>query len=523
MKNKFYLLSLTALLTFSSIAQNTSDFSENIKWKTLDKSKKAPDPTIIGASEADFFLINTVKRKEYLEKYNVNTLTLKDSKILDLRYKDKKLELQNTFLANGTPILLTSFYNKKTKKNYLFYHTVNPDNLAISKPNLIGEKTFDKKGMWSRYYANLLVGITLTSTKSESINFLSYPDSKKSIEDKQDRAYIGKIFDENFKEISSCTYNIPFENYSIRERQLGENGAIYILVDKLKENPQSAKKLFKGSRYIYESTHVLVVDTENGELEQFPIKLETEKISKITLTPLKNGGLSVTGLTSGTRGVKGSFSILFDAEMEEVNNTTHIFEDDFITSTWSEKAKAKIDKKNKKKNKKGKKPITPKFYNYYIDHVIELSDGSVTMLAEQYYVRVVTRTSTVNGQTTTTTTYYYYYNDIIAINYDKDGELAWEKVIKKKQYSVNDGGYFLSYFIVEDDDYIHLIYNEGMTAVKVTLDPEGETTKENIIRFTEEKRMRLVPKNCSEMGDGEVFLYARGRKGSKFGTLNLNE
>ena len=79
------------------------------------------------------------------------------------------------------------------------------------------------------------------------------------------------------------------------------------------------------------------------------------------------------------------------------------------------------------------------------------------------------------------------------------------------------------YFIVEDDDYIHLIYNEGMTAVKVTLDPEGETTKENIIRFTEEKRMRLVPKNCSEMGDGEVFLYARGRKGSKFGTLNLNE
>ena len=183
--------------------------------------------------------------------------------------------------------------------------------------------------------------------------------------------------------------------------------------------------------------------------------------------------------------------------------------------------KRKNKKKNKKRSRKGKKKITPQFYNYYVDHIIELSDGSVTVLAEQYYVRVVTTTRTnSNGSTTTTTTYYYYYNDIIAINYDKNGEFQWKERIEKHQVSTNDGGYYASYFVVKNEDNIEIIYNEGKVAVKVQLGPNGSIQKDDIIEFSE-RRMRLVPKQCGLLKNTGVFLYAKGKTGSKFGVLNL--
>jgi hypothetical protein len=523
MKKILYLLFLVALTISKSYAQSTSSFSENAKWTELTQSKRAVAPIVIGKSNSDFFLINTIKKKTYLQKYNLNTLSLKSSKEIILEFKGKNLELVNTFIANDTPILITSFFNKKTRKKYLFYHTINPKSLTISVPKLMGDKFIPKK---SGYLASqALSGIYLTSSKDEMSSFLAYPKSNAAAEDieVQNRDFIGKFFDENFSETSKSEFKIPFENFQIREYNLSNEGVFHLLLDKLVGNPEASKKLFRGSKFLIESTHLLIIDAETGESEIFEIEIEEENISKLTVTPLQNGGISVTGLTSDVGGVNGTFSILFDNEFVEVNNSVHKFEPDFITATWSSKAKAKVEKKNKKKEKKGKEKIKPAFYNYYIDHVIELSDGSVTMLAEQYYVRVVTRTSTVNGQTTTTTTYYYYYNDIIAVNYDNTGEFRWKKLIRKHQLSVNDGGYYSSYFVVEQEDNINIIYNEGLTAVKVNLDIEGEVEKENIIQFTEEKRMKLVPKNCGDMGDGSLFLYARGKKGGKLGTLNLNK
>lgn len=523
MKKATYLLVLTLLVTFSLSAQNTSSFSEHAKWKELPQSKRAPAPIVVGKSGTDFFLINTIKKKLTLQKYDLTTLTLKKSSELILTHKGKKLEFESTFVANKTPIVITSFYNKKTRKKYLFYHTINTDNLEIASPTLMGEKLIPKKTSW--YAMSAMSGVYLTSSSNDMLSFLVYPKSNAAQADIKIKNphFVGKLFDENFSETEKCEFKIPFDNFSIEDYSLGNNGLFYIIVDELIDNPEAVKKIFKGKKYLTKDTHLFIVDPKTGDSETILLKLENEELSELAVFPLSNGDISVTGLTTGAKGVSGTFSILFDKTFVEVNSSTHKFEEDFVTSTWSQKKKDKIDKKNKKKEKKGKEIIVPEFYDYYIDYVIELSDGSVTMLAEQYFVRVVTRTSTVNGQTTTTTTYYYYYKDIIAVNYDKNGEFKWKKVIPKSQVSTNDGGYYSSYFIVMKDNNINIIYNEGLTAVKVKLQPDGEFSKENILQFTEEKRMRLVPKNCGNIGDGNIFLYARGKKGGKLGTLDLEK
>lgn len=523
MIKRTFLLLLTVVLTFSIGAQNTSSFSEHAKWTELPQSKRAPAPTVVGKSGSDFFLINTIKKKLTLQKYDLNTLSLKKSEEMILTHKGKKLDFESSFIANKTPIIITSFYNKKTRKKYLFYHTINTENLAISAPILMGEKLIPKKT--GLYGISAMNDVYLTSSSDDMLSILVYPKSNAAQADIKTKNphYIGKLFDENFSETEKCEFKIPFDNFRIEDYSLGDNGLFYILIDELIDNPEAVKKLFRGDKFLTKDTHLFIVDPKTGDSETILIQLENEKISELAVFPVSNGDISITGLTGSDKGVNGSFSILFDKNFVQVNNSIHKFEEDFVTSTWSQKKKAKIDKKNKKKEKKGKEAIVPEFYNYYLDYVVELSDGSVTMLAEQFFVRVVTRTSTVNGTTTTTTTYYYYYKDIIAVNYDKNGEFRWKKLIPKSQVSTNDGGYYSSYFIVMKDDNINIIYNEGLTAVKVKLQPDGEFSKENILQFTEEKRMRLVPKNCGNIGDGNIFLYARGRKGGKLGTLDIEK
>ena len=167
-------------------------------------------------------------------------------------------------------------------------------------------------------------------------------------------------------------------------------------------------------------------------------------------------------------------------------------------------------------------------------------DGTTTLLAEQYYVHVVTTTTTsANGGTTTTTTYYYYYNDIIALNFEENGELVWKTVIDKHQMSVNDGGYFSSFFTILQGNDINIVYNdresnmvdtEGMSVAekkklrrniigkRVLLSDDGEQASEKIFEF-EEGGLRLVPKVCGAVDENTTFLYARAGSGDKIGLI----
>ena len=166
------------------------------------------------------------------------------------------------------------------------------------------------------------------------------------------------------------------------------------------------------------------------------------------------------------------------------------------------------------------------------------------MLAEQYYVREVTRTYTDSqGNTRTTTTYYYYYNNIIAVNFDKNGNYEWKKTIRKHQISTNDGGYYSSYFVVQNGNDVNIIYNDqesslenkeeastkvtvtrnkNIIGLQVTVSENGEISKGKLFSFEDENAMRLVPKVCENTGNGLVFLFAKGKKGNMLGTLRVD-
>ncbi|MBI3134331.1 MAG: hypothetical protein HYZ14_06600 [Bacteroidetes bacterium] len=540
------IVAVLVLVSACSFAQQT-DFNGNIKWSEMfPVSKKILSPDIIGHDGKSIYLSRFLKGKRHLEKYAINTLTLEKSVEAELTYNEKELALVGQFMLGDKPTLLTSFYNKKTKISYLFLQTIDPSSLALSAPKKIAENYASVSFNFMPYNSTYLSSVTSSSlqiSENGQFGFAIGNDITAETSDEDIKAgnynLKGILVGGDGEVVAESKFKMPYSNFITIQTKVADDGGVYMLGYELVTDADAPKRMFGGERMKIGAIHLLVLDVASGEIFTYDPEMEGRQVEMLAFSFSEDGGVNIGGLSSTEgKGVNGSFFMKLDKDFNEVGSTVSEFETDFITASWSEKKKEDLEKKQDK----GKNVDEPQMYNYYIDHLISKPDGSCLMLAEQYYVRVVTHTyTTANGGTQTTTTYYYYYNDIIAINYDKNGDLAWKTVIHKKQVSTNDGGYYSSYFVVPDGNDIQLIYNdreinyvdtEGMSGselkalsrstigAKVTLSADGEISKEKLFEF-EEGGLRLVPKVCDAAGEDLVFLYARSTKGDKIGVIEF--
>lgn len=552
MKKKM-LFFVICILTFQSVSaqDEIQEFEGEIKWSELfTQSKYISSPDIIGQDGEFVYLTRVLKKKTYIEKYNMRTLVLSQSMELDLTYNDQKLKLLSKFMFNDRPVLYTSFYNEKTKTNYCFVQTIDKSTLIPSKPIVVSQVVRPKsKGIISNMNmasasesGELSTNFLVSENKSLGYTLeLNYADQLKKDDPLVVSNMKGKLLDENLKIIVENDFMLPYPSFSIIQTKLSNDGLIYMAGYQMRTE-KSTTGIIRRDVNVYGNLEVLVLDLESGEIEVLDVSLGEERVVKsFTFKIDSEGAIIISGLTGGSNsGVSGGFYAKYNASLKEEAINFVDFEEDFITQDWSEKSKEKLEKQNEKNESKGEEARNPNLYNYKIRDLIVKPDGTSTLLAEQYYVREVTRTyTTSNGGTRTVTTYYYYYKDIIALNFDDNGDLVWKTVIDKYQMSTNDGGYYSSFFTILDGNDINIIYNdresnaadtEGMTnaqikalrrttvGVRVLLNEEGGQAKEKLFEF-EEGGLRLVPKVCESAGDQIGFLYARSTKGDKIGIV----
>lgn len=549
MRRVFLLLGvLTCVIT--SLAQDYPDFDGEIKWSELfEVSKRASSPEIIGLDRSSVYLIRKVKKKRYIEKYKLSSLQLQKSTELVLEYNGKDLDYDGSFMFGNTPVIYTSFYNKKTRKNYSFLQTIDRTTLAVSIPNPVDENELPQgKGLKAKLNQSLLgsYGATNPFLISDDREFGFLLQSKINPESYENgeitrMAMGGKLFDRDLKVLEENGFKFPYDNFLSTQIKLGNNGLVYFAGYQYETVEDESKKLIKREKTEYGDLEILVLDIESGEIEGFKVRTEGD-VKGFSFKIGNDESIIVSGLVGEGSGVSGAFYTKYDHKLIEKEFVQVEFEEDFITQDWSEKKKEKFEKKRKKAEKKGQKKSEPTFYKYQMRDIIVKPNGSALLLAEQYYVRVVTTTYTdANGNIRTRTTYYYYYNDIIAMNFDKNGELEWKTIIDKYQVSTNDGGYYSSFFTVQKGNDIHIIYNdrksetidtEGMTKSEISklrrktvgkdvlINADGEISESKLFEF-EEGGLRIVAKTCQQVDEDVVFLYARGRKGDKIGTIEL--
>ena len=521
---------ISIALVFSTLmvsAQLEITKKATINWGEELKFKKSEDiEDYIGEYKNRHYILKYSYKKGFSILRFSKDMTLELDVPLNLKNNEKKnMILESLKFFKGNLFLLSSYANKKTKKNTLYYRIVDPETLQSGKLTKIDEFSFEKKRRKGSF------GVEFSDDKSKVLVYLSKPYEKKGFE-----KFGFTVFDSQMNEIWKKDIQLPYtdEFFIIEDYQVNDEGDAYIMG---REYNLKAKERVKGKpNYKY---HILSYSSKGRKEKNYEIDLDGKFITDITFNIAKNGDLICAGLYSdkGTYSVKGTFFMTIDFDTKKVkNHSMKSFSEDFITKGWSDRALRKAKKKASKKN------ASIEMYEYDLKDFVLREDGGAVLLAEQYYVRVVTtRTTDANGNTTTRTTYHYYYNDVIVINISPKGKIEWVSKIDKYQHSVNDGGYASSYALQVDDDNLHLIYNEGAKkyyskeelkqmarkdkraklTVIATVDAKGEIEKEILINVSGESTYP-IPKYSNQINDNEMFLYTRKGKKRKLAIVHFD-
>lgn len=141
---------------------------------------------------------------------------------------------------------------------------------------------------------------------------------------------------------------------------------------------------------------------------------------------------------------------------------------------------SKVSTRNKKKV----------FENFDIRNVIVKKDGGIMLIAENYYI--TTRTSvpaagfysSYYGMTPSRVITEYNYGDILIINFDGQGNMVWDNIIRKSQYSQEDKGLFSSFAFMNTGRYLVFVYNDYTynknSLTVAAIDNQGQTNYKHV-------------------------------------------
>ena len=106
---------------------------------------------------------------------------------------------------------------------------------------------------------------------------------------------------------------------------------------------------------------------------------------------------------------------------------------------------------------KEKKDKETELSSYYVDYVINDSQGNTYLLAEEFFVSQHYVSSGMNGGGYWTTTYHY--NNVLVLKLNLHGKLEWGRSVFKRAGAP-------SYNVFIKNDELHIILNSGKNLIK---------------------------------------------------------
>lgn len=115
--------------------------------------------------------------------------------------------------------------------------------------------------------------------------------------------------------------------------------------------------------------------------------------------------------------------------------------------------------------------------------------------------------------------YDYYFDDIIVASFDKNGKLAWDRVLHKRQYSQDDEGLFSSFFVFHTSALLGIIFNDAIssegTVSEYLLKPNGDHIRKSLLN-TSYKNLNLRFQDATELDAQSILVPSENS-----GKLNL--
>lgn len=518
------------LLALTSLAQTKTDKAD-VNWGPELNDKTDGDfVEVTGMTDDAVFQLMRRKKEVFLQRMDLNMKAIYQ-KPIDLELDKKDLSLEGIHVTKERIIVFTSFYDKKNDQNDLYMRTYDPQDFSpktrIDKiARIPAEKAKNKGGFH----------VHVSPDDSKVLVEIEVPREKGARE-----KFIVKVFDAEMQQLWERDCVLPFDDNEFRrERVLVDNDGSLVVVGVryTKKGEYRERKRDGQATYDY---HLLVYKNESEAPQDHLIEVGDKALQDMTISLGTSGDILCAGLfgDKGTIGIRGSFFLKLDRSTKKVTHQSFKdFDHDFITAYMTEKEEKRAERKAERKDKD-----LGIEWDYDLREIIHREDGGAILMAEEYYMYVTTsRMSTGNGGYTTVYTYHYVYNDIIAVNIDPSGNIEWAAKVPKRQHSTNDGGAYSSYAIAVKGDNIYLVFDDtgenlflkpgdkvrqfeltGKDALVVlaTIDGDGHVTREAL--FSPERREAILrPKDCVQLQNDDMFIYASRKKEYRFGMIRFD-
>lgn len=373
----------------------------------------------------------------WLDKYSGYSLQQQFSRPMEIPTRaGEDVSIEDMLQIKGNFILLTSFFNRDASKKSVFAYRVDTTGKVYTK----NSREVDYIPSETRR-DNRTEYVTLSADSSALFFYHTEYNDKTGNE----RLVCRLVNGTDFNELFFKSIDIPYkkEQISIVNGVSDVQGNFFVL---LKSNPVDKGIFFKERA---NSSYLLLSIAADGKVREYDLSLGTKSISEILLKRASDGNILVAGfysnLAKSEDEMAGSFYIRIDGKTGDISSKgVKDFDKSFLSLFMSER---KIDK--------GKE-----LYKYKLNDFILRDDQGVILIAEQTFEDVVCFYDTRTGLQTCNT--HYYYNDIILININPDGSVAWVRKIPKQQETINDDGMFSSYLMYKRDKTIYLLFNDDI-------------------------------------------------------------
>ncbi len=566
MKNSLFILLLTV---FAHLAQaQTPDaatpntrIATNVKWSNdLEEPTNTEIKKIVATEGGGFYayrerkggVFGTGAAKPLIEYYNAD-MKLVRSRELDLEVKGKSRFVKDVVMLDRRLWVLSFFYNEKHQKTYLFAQEISKSTLNLSKDLVKIAEQDQKNDEKSDVFT---VAMSRDSSKLLVLN--RQPAANRQQE------FSMSVYDSSFEELWSKDAKLPYsrKNFAVEDHQVDNKGNVYLLGIIYTEGSARLERRGKAT-YQYD---IVAYRREDSTMDshEYKVDMKDKFVSDLSFKIADDGDLICAGFYSdkGAKSIKGAcFFKINPKTHDQTSISSRPFDFEFMTVNLSERNKERA----KVALEKGNKAAEPELFDYSIDKLITRSDGGVIMVAEQYFIDEQFRNNYNNygyggygfgnsayyspyssyydpygyNRNNRRPDYYFNYNDIIVVNIQPDGEIAWSARIPKRQTSVNDFGEYSSYGMSIVADKLYFIYNDDPK----NLDPHAKKIatetpdKYSVVTIAEidrngavkrsplfqnkEKGVVVRPKLSKQVGRREMAIYGENGRRYKFGVLSF--
>lgn len=280
------------------------------------------------------------------------------------------------------------------------------------------------------------------------------------------------------------------------------NGRSYFLFEDVDRN----RRKFDGTDFVlYE------YDPTTGDLIALPLQLEAPVHGGVNMTiDNVNNYLAVAGFFTDEDGdeAKGYFLRGIDMTDRMLGKK--------IDNNFTRDMLFQIAGKDSSRDLSG-------LFSFKVNSIILRQDGGALLLTEsQYNDQEIDNGPTSFGPSAGPnfrSVNVYYYNDVFIINLKPDGSMDWFNLLRKKQISEDDDGFFSSYGLLTMDNSLKFIYNEEIyyktNVNEYTLTPDG-TVERSFMFNAGMKDIMLAPGLAKQISGNEIIIPSFRNRSVKF-------